>query len=313
MATLQEKLLKDLEQEGYPARIIYATHLEDIEQEIASLFDSGIVQRSLYQEVLDHWKYDYASECPEAKSLIIVAMPQPIIKMRLSWQGQPHEIIIPPTYNFKMDRLVIDLINKVLEPEGYQIVRAAVPQKLMAVHSGLSEYGRNNVSYIPGFGSYYRLLTFVSDIPCTHDNWQAVKTMQACDNCHACIKSCPTQAINPERFIINIDRCLTFWNESAEPMPAWIDRGAHNALIGCLRCQTVCPQNAAPERAVIMDQPFSEEELTLILNNTEIDKLPEQLANTLKEHNLDYLYRERLLARNLRLLLDKDERMACSR
>jgi len=305
-AAIQERLQNDLEQAGYPARIISATHLEDLKQEISALLDSGTVQKSLYQEGLDRWKYDYTSECPEAKSLIVVAMPQPIIKIRLFWQGQRHDVIIPPTYNFKMDRQVIDLIETVLEPEGYQIKRAAVPQKLLAVRSGLSEYGRNNISYIDGFGSYYRLLSFVSDIPCTQDSWHAAKVMQACDNCQACIKSCPTQAINPERFVINIDKCLTFWNES-DTMPDWVDRGSHNALVGCLRCQKICPQNIKHEQVVIMDQPFSEEELALILDNTEMDQLPEKVVNALKDLNLDYLYREKLLARNLSLLLDKDE------
>lgn len=308
MTALQDKLQKNLEQGGYQARIVSAAHLEDLKREISTLFDSGIVQKSLYQEALDYWKYDYASECPGAKSIIIVAMPQPITELHLSWHGQRHEVIIPPTYNYKMDQQVIDLIKKSLESECYQIRRAAVPQKLLAVRSGLSEYGRNNISYIAGFGSYYRLLSFISDIPCTYDSWQETKLMPSCDGCRACVNSCPTQAINPERFIINIDKCLTFWNESAEAIPAWIDRGAHNALVGCLRCQAVCPQNAKHEQTVMIDNPFSEEELALILSDTEMDKLPEQLVNTLKELNLEGVHREHLLARNLSLLLSKHEK-----
>jgi epoxyqueuosine reductase len=310
MATLQEKLQKDLEQAGYPARIVSITHLEDLRKEIESLLDSGVVQKSLYQEELKYWKFDYSSECPDAQSLVIVAMPQPIVKMRLSWQRKQHEIITPPTYDFKKHHLVTDLIEKVLEPEGYQLKRASVPQKLLAVHSGLSEYGRNNVSYIPGYGSYCRLMSFISDLPCTHDNWQPqpLKMMQACNNCQACIKNCPTKAINPERFIINIDRCLTYWNEYPDPIPEWIDKESHNALVGCMRCQEVCPQNAKHAQTVIIDHPYSEEELSLILSNIEMDKLPPKLVDTLKELGHDYSYREKTFARNLQLLLDKDEK-----
>jgi hypothetical protein len=54
MATLQEKLQKDLEQAGYPARIVSITHLEDLRKEIESLLDSGFVQESLYQEELKY-------------------------------------------------------------------------------------------------------------------------------------------------------------------------------------------------------------------------------------------------------------------
>ena len=118
-----------------------------------------------------------------------------------------------------------------------------MPEKLLAVRSGLARYGKNNITYVPGMGSLHRLAVFVSDLPCVEDNWGEVKTLKTCDGCTACMDACPTGAIVSDRFLIHAERCITFHNERIEEFPEWLDSSWHNCLVGCLRCQWVCPEN----------------------------------------------------------------------
>ena len=73
-----------------------------------------------------------------------------------------------------------------------------MPWKLLAVRSGLAQYGKNNITFIQGLGSFYRLVAFISDLPCAEDNWGEFKSLDDCRNCDACTKACPSGAIGPD-------------------------------------------------------------------------------------------------------------------
>jgi len=95
----------------------------------------------------------------------------------------------------------------------YQIARMALPLKILAVRSELASYGKNNISYIPGMGSFYRLIAFYSDFPCQEDIWLEPQMMKHCHNCSACLDNCPTGAITSGGFLLHAERCITFHNE----------------------------------------------------------------------------------------------------
>ena len=119
------------------------------------------------------------------------------------------------------------------------------PVAATSTPGGLGQYGRNNICYVPGMGSFHRLWAFYSDLVWQEDNWQEAQMMASCQNCSVCLRNCPTGAITSERFLLHAERCITFHNEQPGdvPFPTWMDPCWHNCLIGCSYCQNVCPQN----------------------------------------------------------------------
>lgn len=77
----------------------------------------------------------------------------------------------------KIAQQVAGLLTKVLEPAGYQATPSLLPLKSLAAHSGLAVYGRNNICYVPGMGSFLELVGLYSDLPCSEDTWQEARTI----------------------------------------------------------------------------------------------------------------------------------------
>lgn len=172
------------------------------------------------------------------RSLITVIVPSPKVMIGFTYNGKVVHYIIPPQYLDEVykDEEVLQYINAYLKPHGYKAALFDnLPQKLLAVHSGIGLYGRNNLCFHKEFGSYIRILSFISDLPCEESAWYPARRMDTCDNCSACINVCPTNAIEPNYRIINTSNCLTFMNEVPEDFPEWVYKNAHNALIGCIK------------------------------------------------------------------------------
>lgn len=152
---------------------------------------------------------------------------------------------------------------------------------------------------MPGMGSFHRLTAFYSDFLVEEDNWQELRIMDMCKECSACVRKCPTGAIPTDRFLLRVERCLTYHNEQPGDIsfPDWIDPTWHNCLVGCLHCQKVCPAN---KKVINWTEPgpaFSEEETKLILSGKNIDQLSEETKKKIEEHDLlDYF---EVIPRNL--------------
>jgi epoxyqueuosine reductase len=190
-------------------------------------------------------------------------------------------------------------LTEILAPKGYRVTLAQLPLKLLAVRSGLGAYGRNNICYVPGMGSFLQLVALYCDLPCQKDNWQKPHMIQSCQDCHACRQNCPTGAIPSDRFLLRAERCIVFHNERKGdiPFPAWIDPSWHNCLIGCMHCQRVCPQNKHFLQCVGEREEFSQEETALLLEGTPSERLP--AATKRKLRHLDLLEDTDTLPRNL--------------
>ena len=287
---------------GYKLKAIDICHLPELQKTIETLLRDGLIDKRLYETYL---RFDYTpkSQSVDAKTVFIVAMPHPITRIRFEWRGKTHSIDIPPTYFAKQyDVRAQEILNGLLTPADYKTDRANLPLKTLAVKSGLARYGRNNITYVPGMGSFHRLLAFYSDYPCEEDNWQEAKTMKACDKCFACLENCPTRCIATDRFLIQAEKCLTFVNEDEQDMPDWIPQSSHNAIVGCMRCQLVCPVDKPYIGNIVAGPDFSEEETTLILNKVTAAKLAPDTRRKLENTFSDDMYA--LLPRNLGLLIN---------
>lgn len=179
-----------------------------------------------------------------------------------------------------------------------------LPQKRLAVRSGLAEYGRNNICFVDGMGSLISLFVFISDMQYDKDyTWREVKNMDVCDTCNLCLSSCPTGAILNNRFLIDNEKCLTSMNEfGTEPFPDTVPKSIHHRIVCCSRCQELCPANRDWFDNITQSVSFSEEETALLLSGEKFEDLPKELADKLETNCMKWFYES--IPRNLKALFD---------
>lgn len=304
---MQRELLSQLKERGYRGQIVSLKHLAELREEIEGRYRQGLFDEKFYRNWLMCFVFEPPASLPEAKCLIVVSVPQPQYRIVFTWKGEPRPLLIPPTYVGYNDtkKQVEKLLAQILGPQGYGVERAKLPEKLLAVRSGLAAYGRNNICYVPGMGSFQEPVAFFSDLPCEDDTWQEARMMDACENCTSCLHSCPTGAIASERFLLHAERCITFHNEQPGDVafPNWMDPSWHNSLVGCMLCQKVCPQNKEFVNWAEDGPQFSEAETALVLKGVPLDQLPAETAAKWKNLGLDEDYG--IFPRNLIAFVNK--------
>ena len=100
-------------------------------------------------------------------------------------------------------------VKNALKEAGYAAkLYTMLPIKRLAVLCGLAEYGRNNITSVPGIGSWVQYTVFLTDAPFDDSNWREKPVMAAeCEDCDICIKACPKGAISKERFLFYREKC----------------------------------------------------------------------------------------------------------
>jgi len=205
---------------------------------------------------------------------------------------------------------VADELHKILRNKGYHIQFAPkLPRKMLAVSSGLAKYGRNNITYVEGHGSFHSLIPFYTDIPSSNTKMYPIERMLSCKECTLCAKLCPNHAIISERKLIDMERCMTYFNEDDSKItdfPDWINKDTHNSVIGCDICQVNCPQNRPYLSNEVLRAVFSEEETNKLLTGIVYKELSGVFKEKVDEFHIFYLILPP--PRNLRVLLDKTNR-----
>jgi len=305
--TYAEELLRHLAEHGYQGRIVSIKHLPELEEEIKGRFNQGLFDEEFYQQRLAFFKFEVPETLPNAKSIIVVAVPRPQAQAAFTFKGKRKTLILPPTYVAYEQTInrVADFLNRILREKG-QIARTTLPLKILAVRSGLAEYGRNNITYISGMGSFFQLVAFYSNLPCRTDSWREARMMEKCEKCQACLRSCPTGAISSDRFLLHGERCISFLNEKKgdAPFPNWVNSSWHNCLYGCLHCQRVCPEDKRFMNWIVEEEEFSQDETELLLEGQQTANLPDVILEKLK--NLDLSDPDSLnsLSRNLSVFFE---------
>jgi len=276
--------------------------LPEAQESVGKLVQEGQVNRRLSEK----WRFyrEPNTDLPEARTIFIVAIPQPITRLYFTWQGRDYPAEVAPTYFCLADeRQVEGTLGSVLKNAGYRIVRARLPLKTLAARSGLAKYGKNNLVYVPGMGSLCRLIAFYSDIPCEEDSWQEPEMMPSCEKCTLCRAKCANGSITPDHFLIHAENCLGFLNQTEPNVPYWATRQPDwlSAFIGCMCCQSACPVNKLYLHNIKDHASFSEEETALILNRAPWDKLFPEMQQKLD--GIRGIYSS--LASNLSALMEK--------
>jgi len=305
MAGLQSSraFLESIRKKGFQAKILSIEHVDELETEIMTRYQNGLLDPELYDAYLASFDFACHQKLKDARSLIIVTVPQPQIQVTFMRKDKSYPVVIPPTYYFAVDNEVSDFLKANLEPQGYQLQKVRLPEKLLAVRSGLAQYGKNNITYVKGMGSFQRPVLFISDYPCAEDSWGQAAVLEHCENCSACLKACPTNAIVSDRFQLYAERCLTFHNESAKVFPQWLSPAWHNCLVGCMICQRVCPANKDVVKWIEAGATFDNDETDLILKGVSKEQLPPETLEKLKA--LDIMSYYDVLGRNLKALMEK--------
>ena len=119
---IMEELFSQLKEWGYKGRIVAIQHLGDLQEEIEGRYRQGLFDEEFYQEWLARFVFSPPDSLPEARSMIIVAIPQPQTWVTFTWDREPVRFIIPPTY-FEQgtENRVRELLARVLGPSGINI------------------------------------------------------------------------------------------------------------------------------------------------------------------------------------------------
>ena len=197
---------------------------------------------------------------PEAKSIISlaygfshIAFPEKLIgKVGRAYQAR--------CYNPRektMNGARIGLFKEFLKDNGINVCKGTtVPDRLAAARAGIATYGKNNFAYVKGTGSFVILTSVVVDRELDYD--EPTIKRQCPQDCHICIDSCPTGAIEAPG-VLNPRKCLAFnnwftqenWlppNNDGSPIthiPHDIRDKMGLRIHGCDVCQEVCPRNKA--------------------------------------------------------------------
>ena len=299
--SFKTELLKN----GMTMKAVPVEQLYSLEKEMDNNCFNGGIHKQFYQSFLKECFSFNAFKNKDIKSIIIIACPSPLIKIIVPFNNKDKTFNIPPGFcdffQTPIDKKIQLIINNIFNNEDKVIPLNDFPRKILAAHSGLGKYGKNNLIFTPEFGSYLRLAVIGTSALCDKIKWKELEVTDNCNTCSNCLKKCPTKAIRYEHFIINAEKCLSYHNEFEDPFSEWIKKEWHNCIIDCMRCQSVCPNNSKNKDNIKYIKDFTEEDFKLIIKSTPYEMISEELKNKLKKYNLDSYYN--CLSRNIKCLL----------
>ncbi|HEY0592394.1 MAG TPA: 4Fe-4S double cluster binding domain-containing protein [Thermoanaerobaculia bacterium] len=284
---------------GFATSIVAAGRIAEAVEDLERARELGPIDAAVWEERLAAVR-EPIPQGLAVRSLIVFAVPSSEVQVRFQ-RGRSIELTLPPTY-VEYGTLPAEIAawaGALLEPHGFTVAPAGrIPLKTLAVRSGLGEYGRNNLCYVPGMGSWGHLVALYTDLEPADEVWREPKLLDRCASCRACAKVCPGNAISTDTVPLRIERCVTFHTERPAPMPLpdWGKRRPA-CVFGCMECQTYCPVNRAFPRRAEAGPTFDEEETTQLLDGVPVEALAEGTLRKLRR--LDWIEPYAQLRRNL--------------
>ena len=295
--------MEALQKNGWTARVVPVQRLDDAHGRVQAHLASGELPRPAADHLAQETIVTLPAEVPRPQAVVVAATRRPLTRAVVTVAGGEHVVPVPPHYAgyYSQPKRFEAALREALAPHGHMAALCQAPLKTLAAGTGLARYGRNNIAYIEGFGSYLLLAACVTDAAPPEDAvWGEALQLERCERCSACLRACPSGAIQEDRFLLHTECCLTFMNESEAPFPEWVDPGWHTCAVGCLRCQQVCPENARVDLAVEPPERFDARETGAILAGDQ-SMLSPATREKLERCGLDYS--AALIARNLQAML----------
>ena len=131
-----------------------------------------------------------------------------------------------------------------------------LPEVYAAVKAGLGTRGKNGLLLTERYGSW----VFIGEIITTMELPPAQKELTLCTDCDACIRACPTGALQADSFDAAL--CLSAITQQKKPLTPQQEEmiRATGCAWGCDICQKACPKNVGAEKT----------EIELFLNNIKL-------------------------------------------
>jgi epoxyqueuosine reductase len=276
---------------------------------LEGLSESGALDPGFFRNWINWFFENQDLPLDDPNSVLVVAVPRPTHSVAFDTSAGTLEALLPPTY-IGFSRVIRDVRDDLRENvfrDGSRLEICSYPVKPIATRLGLAKYGRNNVTYVEGMGSYHELVCLLTDAELRPDDGVPTKPkpLAECESCDRCMRSCPTAAILTDRFLINAARCLTNYNESEGPFPNDLPPSVHHCLIGCLVCQRVCPVNKGKYRVEDTGAFFDRQETDVLLSLEKDKDNPAAAAVREKFERLGLSEDTALMGRNLRALIEK--------
>jgi epoxyqueuosine reductase len=279
-----KKLYAWSQEKGYLVGIGGIDLLKEVKKELEQKKVTKEIDPNFFEEYLGFIRDLDTSEKEHSSSLIVVAVPRAAHIVSFELDTKIIEMILPPTYVGY--RSLFETIRQELEKQVFggkvKVTTLYAPLKALASLLGVVSYGRNNITYIPEFGSYYQLVGFLAGTPLPKTEYiesNRRKELKECAKCRACINACPMEVISKDRFLIRAEKCYTLFSESISPIPSKLHPPSPECIIGCMKCQMVCPANKGRLKYKDSGVSFSSEETHAILDPERMNpKLSEAIA-----------------------------------
>ncbi len=304
---ISETLIEWARQRGYKVGFAGVSVLETVQEKLTERREKGEFAPGFFEENLGVFRYLERVSIRQPESIVVVAVPRPAHILKFELEAGPVETVLPPTY--VRYRGLFESVRQDLEIAAFgrdgHVETVQAPLKSLAVCLGQASYGRNNITYIPEFGSYFQLAGYVTDVSLgtTAENIQLERKLGSCSSCQACLKACPRGAIAEDRFLIHAEKCYTLCSESANPIPSDAVPPSPDCLIGCLKCQDVCPANKGLLKRENAEVSFTKDETLSLLEDGDFGDGDIAKSIQVKFGTLALSESVPIFRRNLRLLL----------
>ncbi|MCK5764050.1 MAG: epoxyqueuosine reductase, partial [Clostridiales bacterium] len=164
MISTSNNIIEQIHNHGLRAKLIPVSHFENIKQEYEEVQNNNPFVAKYLNSYFEEFNYEPSSIMSNPQSLLIVAVPDTITRMYFNLNGRKHAVLMPPMYlfnssvknekNIKKIVEINSLLEKILSPYSLESHKINLPAKLLAVKSGLGVYGKNNICYVEGLGSF---------------------------------------------------------------------------------------------------------------------------------------------------------------
>ena len=305
----EEMVARWAQDKGYAWAAGCLETLDFIRDALARRISAGELEAAFAAQWLNAFNYLEGCRLERPRSVLILALPCPAYVLTFHPGDRVRKMILPPTYARYRDTFaaVRKDLNRTIEPGSRHFEVLNAPLKSLAAVLGLVRYGRNNIAYAPGPGSYFQLVGLVSDlefggtVPGPAWEWPM---LPECAGCDLCIKGCTRGAISPDRFLLYAERCVVPLTETPGVLEPGLVHPSPACIIGCLRCQLVCPVNKGKLRYEDSGVHFTPEETEAILHQALPADDPRWMPIRAKFDSLGMTEPAEIYARNARFLLN---------
>ncbi|MCG8342892.1 MAG: tRNA epoxyqueuosine(34) reductase QueG [Chlorobiales bacterium] len=204
---------------------------------------------------------------PEAKTVFSATLPYMFPLERVKGKARISRYALVSDYHRILRNKLQEILDFICEtypgPVAGKVCVDSMPvfEKTWAEKAGLGTTGKNTMLIVPGGGSYVFLGEILLDIELPPT---ASLQYDPCEECDACIRSCPTGALVGEGKL-DARKCISyltvelkreFDQKEAAMTGEW--------LFGCDICQEVCPHNAQQSSAPTCPEFIPKKELLRI-------------------------------------------------